>query len=384
MKTRFVLIAVAILLLGLTTSVFAQGDPDKVLQEFIQRSLEDRRRGLTREMSAAWSDHGSHIGALDLLRQEDFREGIGVSNEQHQRIRTAVEQPTSVSTNDIPAAQLILAEITKLKAEVPGRFDEFDANAPVETKMRIAELHEQVSELMSERASELINERLINAINDHLTPDQLRKVQEFQISAMSELSYTGEGRAYPSISPSMFEALALSDDQRQQLGDIKNEIEPEFKKWMDQTIEAQLKIYEKRQAKFRPVPSDPNDLQSPIRLSLANPVGSWEEVRRENPDLQRELNEAMESGRQLADSLKIKMFDVLTDEQWMRMLDLIDNPPDYAKRWIARMRERREAGATNASTSGWQPGPGAWQPGDPIPEGYRIQRNERSRFPRGE
>ena len=35
-------------------------------------------------------------------------------------------------------------------------------------------------------------------------------------------------------------------------------------------------------------------------------------------------------------------------------------------------------------TEVWMPGPGAWQPGGAIPEGYRIERNRRSGFPRGE
>jgi hypothetical protein len=30
----------------------------------------------------------------------------------------------------------------------------------------------------------------------------------------------------------------------------------------------------------------------------------------------------------------------------------------------------------------WMPGPGSWQPGDPIPAGYLQRRQERGRFPR--
>jgi len=71
------------------------------------------------------------------------------------------------------------------------------------------------------------------------------------------------------------------------------------------------------------------------------------------------------------------------------MLDLIDNPPDYVKKVIAQIR--KEMGTDDSSTDtpadtsgGWVPGPGSWRPGDGIPEGYRIERNTRSRFPRGE
>jgi hypothetical protein len=111
-----------------------------------------------------------------------------------------------------------------------------------------------------------------------------------------------------------------------------------------------------------------------------------ERVRRNNPEFSRDNNELMESGRALADRLKVEMFDVLTDEQWWRMLDLIDNPPDYVKRMIAHIRKEMEGEDSRGEDSGgWTPGPGAWRPGDAIPDAYRIERNTRARqFPRGQ
>ena len=165
----FQLILTALLLLGLTTVVSAQRDPEQAKQEFLKRSVEDGRRKITREINAAWNDEGSRVGAVDLLKQADLREGIGVSTEQYQKIRGTVEQQTSVSSNDVPAAKTILAEVSKLTSGFqPGRFDE---DAPEETKRQVAELREQVSRAMDERAMELINERMMNAINDNLTPE---------------------------------------------------------------------------------------------------------------------------------------------------------------------------------------------------------------------
>jgi Ni/Co efflux regulator RcnB len=70
------------------------------------------------------------------------------------------------------------------------------------------------------------------------------------------------------------------------------------------------------------------------------------------------------------------MFDVLTDEQWDRMLDLIDNPPDYVKKILRKWKEASEKAAE------WAPGPNSWQPGDPIPEKYRQERQTKGNFPR--
>ena len=101
------------------------------------------------------------------------------------------------------------------------------------------------------------------------------------------------------------------------------------------------------------------------------------------------LTAMMKSGKEVTDKLKIKMFDVLTDEQWKRLQELVDHPPDYMKRRITQDRQDmeriRKAGESAASSAGgWQPGPGSWKPGDGIPETYRIERNQRSRFPRTE
>ena len=121
--------------------------------------------------------------------------------------------------------------------------------------------------------------------------------------------------------------------------------------------------------------TDPQEQQR-----IANEVAR--EVERADPTPQREVIEMMEFRKELSDKLKVEMFDVLTDEQWKRMLKLVDNPPDY----IQRMRGliRTLPGNTDNAPDEWQPGPGSWRPGDGIPEGYRIERNTRRQFPRGE
>ncbi|MCL2004702.1 MAG: hypothetical protein FWG73_00930 [Planctomycetaceae bacterium] len=85
--------------------------------------------------------------------------------------------------------------------------------------------------------------------------------------------------------------------------------------------------------------------------------------------------------RALAMQFKVKMFDVLTDEQWERMQDLVDHPPEYINVFLKKVQENREKNARDAS---WQPGVDSWRPGDAIPEGYRWERNTRGGFPRGQ
>jgi hypothetical protein len=68
----------------------------------------------------------------------------------------------------------------------------------------------------------------------------------------------------------------------------------------------------------------------------------------------------------------VKLFDVLTDEQWVRLQDLIDNPPEHAKALRERLRDYNEQAAQT-----WQPSATPWMTGEAIPESYRQERNAR-------
>jgi len=101
----------------------------------------------------------------------------------------------------------------------------------------------------------------------------------------------------------------------------------------------------------------------------------------EDPEYKK-IQEALQSKtKAFSTQFRTRLYDVLTDEQWVRLQELIDNPPEHAKALLKKLREQRgEAEKTGA----WSPGPGSWRPGDGIPEGYRIERNTRRQFPRGE
>jgi len=204
---------------------------------------------------------------------------------------------------------------------------------------------------------------MTNAVNDNLTSEQLKKIQEFRISTMSEYPLIS-----PFISPSMFEALNLSGAQKEQLDEIKRVLKPEFEKYVEKHVEIEKKNNERRNdglmEKLRDLPDDE------ARAKFVKDIS--EKIQAE---LQPERDKVLASGKALGDKLKIEVFDVLTDEQWNRLIDLIDNPPEYVKKILRKWKEASE------KASAWAPGPNSWRPGDPIPEGYRQQRSE-GRFPR--
>jgi Ni/Co efflux regulator RcnB len=220
------------------------------------------------------------------------------------------------------------------------------------------------------KQSEIIANKHLSLIHGNLTPGQSQKFNEFLISSMSETEF---------VFPGMFEALDLSDEQKKQLGDITKEIDPMWKKHMGVVDEYRSK-HSKRQAEVLKGVTDPQEM---VRL-LNEYIASTPE------EFQSERDKMMESGKKLADELKIKMFDVLTDKQWDRMVQLTDNPPEYVKKMLAQVRKWREDAANKPKPGEWVPGPNSWKPGDPIPEQYRQQRQEQIRtrqrpgFPRNE
>jgi len=347
----------AILLVGLTTSVFAQSN--NAMQQHVSRDMERQI------MMSFWSGGGSN-NMWGMLHQDDIREGLGISREQLQNIQDT-KRATLLNDPCIRQGQEeFQKEMFKLMAEHGNPFDE---NASEETRQRFTELQEQMQMEVQAIVLEKQDSMMAHAINENLTSDQLKRIGEFQISIMSE---------FPLISPSMFEVLDLSDDQKRQLDEIKKAMEPEYERHIDRMIDFRRKsdgIFQEILDKKLEGVIDSEE-QERIRRETAA------DFRRTNQEFLRGWHETMESGKELADRLKIRMFDVLTDEQWERTLYLIDNPPDFAKPLIARMRERREA--ANASPGEWQPGPGSWRPGDAIPEAYRIERNTRRPFPRTE
>jgi Spy/CpxP family protein refolding chaperone len=340
-----------IFLLGLAAMVSAQDDV----------FMQVHRNTMKRTMSSFWDGNGSYLMMAQLLQEDYFRKGIGISQEQEQKLFRSM----IIDTVNDPAFKPYHDEMVKLTSEMPG--GPFGENVSEEARTKFFE--RQVDIQM--KIQDALFKKMTSIVTENLTPDQMNKVKEFQISMMGEI---------PVVSPNMFEALDLSDVQKQQFEEIKKEMEPEFLKSLDRVIDTQVKFTEKMMDELSDELKGVTDGNEHKRIAEE----AARNVRKSNPDLQREMAEVMESGKLFSDKLKFRMFDVLTDEQLERMAQLIDNPPDYAQKAIAQIR--RQMGNDDSPTSEcgeWRPGQNSWKPGDPIPAEYLEQRQER-RFPRRE
>jgi Ni/Co efflux regulator RcnB len=152
---------------------------------------------------------------------------------------------------------------------------------------------------------------------------------------------------------------------------IKKELEPEFEKHLNNFSDGNvimtnkiLDAFEKQGGK------NFEDLTKKAPQIITR-------LKADDPQFKKTFEDIVTQSRLFTTQFKTKMFDVLTDEQWKRLQELIDTPPEYAK--VLRKKLKEQIGESE-KTDAWAPGPNSWRPGDPIPEGYRQNRSKR-RFP---
>ena len=284
-----------------------------------------------------WEGQGINLEILKAFGDPVVRVAWGISDEHYERIEEHTQTLFLENTNNISEALEVRMQKVNGKSSLSTHLRE---NAEMPTMEEIMDFAKKLSSLMMDTVT--------SVLTDELTSEQWQKINESQLANMEKM---------PLISPSMFEALNLTDAQREQMGQIKKELDPEFeavlKNWVDGLIALQ-------------------------------------KITSEAPEFKRIRERIQSQGRAFATQFKIAMFDVLTDEQWIRLQNLIDNPPEHALVFRKMLRklagESEEASESEASESSdaWVPGPNSWRPGDAIPETYRIERNTRRQFPRGE
>ena len=327
----------AMLLVGLTTVTFAQDDAEaKRAWEIFMRQSHAKQEWLS-----AWSGKTTNDSIYDLFYQVHFKESFG---EQGQKIFDSMMDMDRNRHND-PDIKPFRDVMDKLR------------NAPFveETQKRMLDLQQKLQDIHRKKKEDFINESL--------TPEQIEMVKEYQIVTMSGDPYSSQ-KIF-----STFEVLGLSDEQRKQLEEIKKELRPEFEKLIDKEVERSVSNSLKFEAELEKSLADAGDNADQRKI-----IDEIEARMNKDPEHIRESIEYHELQTALTLKLKYRIFDVLTDEQYERVIQLVDNPPEDVKKILRKEKE------VNEKNGAWQPGPNSWKPGDPIPEGYRQQRSKR-RFP---
>jgi Spy/CpxP family protein refolding chaperone len=311
-------------------------------------------------MRMAWRTSGTYEFIPDILQMdgEEVKRGLGITEEQSRRF---VEITDAFGSDDyIPDLQ----EARDRMREIRRSARELTV-VPEETENELVALFEMTVPVQFEK---------LNAdYAEVFTPEQRRQYQEFVLASMSVL---------PFIHPGAFDALGLTGEQRKQMEEIRKELEPEIERLYDLEYDNIKAFQTKMEAAIKEIASDEalRKMSFEERGKIIKEV--HERLMREEPELKKAMDSLLKQKRNFDDRYKIRVYDILTDAQMARFTRLLNNPPEFVKRFIEN--RKKEFGELDES-GGWLPGPNSWRPGDPVPEGYLQQREERrKRFPRGE
>ena len=342
-----VLLAVLYLLFFAGIS-FAQ-DPSRMRKSPVGQQI--MKSGFKETFRTLWEGQGAtHYTAFTLLNDPIVRTAWGISDEQHRQIQAGIQTSTNNAMKENPE----LAKLWKEWRTIQGSGIIYAEEADEETMKKVQNIMEKMGPLMINASAD--------GINSVLTPEQKQKIKESQLANMGEM---------PILSPNMFEALGLTDPQKQQMEKIKKEFDPEFKKILENYANGEFTLMTKMWDTLEKEGKGFTFEDTTMRKKLMD----------EDPEYKKLYDEIQSQGRLFATKFKIKMFDVLTDEQWTKLQKLIDDPPEYAKAFGKKLKE---LSGENEQAGAWQPGPNSWKPGEAIPEEYRQQRNTQRPFPRAE
>jgi len=386
MKTQQVFFTLSCLLL-----LVIAGQPDVVRAQESPQVQQDRERHKN-NLRSAWDRGGVIMSSGSLLRDPAFRAALGVSDEDYQAILASAQNARGhISEN--PEFQEARREQREAFRAVWGRepggnwimlsqeIEERERNAGPEAINRLQVADEKLDSVWREFALGA-DQREVVAFEDALSPELKQKMLEAQLAAMGESS---------TISPRLFEALNLTDAQKEGMERIKKELEPEFENHAEIFSNNAAKILERVDAARERHQRHASDFSFGRRGDA--PPEDWRTVLRnlqDEPEHRRLLDESYASSKAFAELFRTRMLDILTDEQRSRLQGLLNNPPPHARLLIQRLRREQwgqhedgeREGAAGVDREIWVPGPDAWRPGDPVP--VQLEERERSRFPQDE
>ena len=313
---------------------------------------------------SSWDGRTIQFWDSNAVSDADARAALGISDEQYQKILNSLNSADMDEYRQkYPDSQQIREEMDAIRKPDDPYFQHVQ-DADEETKKKFLNISERLSKLMIYSHADFRNEIVLAS----LTEVQKKKLDEAVLASIS---------AMPVISPRAFEALGLTDDQKQKMIAIKKEQEPEFEEVLESITSGSIAMLNIMLAEFEKQGGDlmiGETLQSKIPEVTKN-------LMENDPEYKKIHEEIKSQGRTFAVQYKTKLFDVLTDEQWKRLLELTDNPPEHIK--ILRDKLRKNMG-WNEQTETERVKEDLWNPGDAIPDAYRQERNTRGNFPRSE
>jgi hypothetical protein len=203
-------------------------------------------------------------------------------------------------------------------------------------------------------------------IEETFTPEQWKILQEAKIQLMPEMGLP---------MPSMFEVLGLSDEQRKQMEIVKQDMKEEFEALLDELMK--LKTEQRREMVNLLTQSLGEDFSGLSEKDFNNKIRDAAEKAGKNEKIRKKIEEKTGLAQKFAATLKIRLMNVLTDEQLDKMQEIIDNKPDFIVSMLDKMNKQR---LEREKKKQWDISPDVWRPGDGVPKQFKKERQNRQ-FP---
>ncbi len=212
-----------------------------------------------------------------------------------------------------------------------------------------------------EHSSSIFPSTVNQEIESVLTEEQLLKLRTVEL----QLGLS---------TPASFEALGLSDEQKEEMAAIKKQADEEFEQWLDEAAKIQLdylgSVTETLKSIHKETPfTDPKELTKKLRE--VEKICDNEEIKKRRKSLSEKI-------QNLTDRTRTKLMNVLTDEQLDTMTSLLASMPNAVRK---RLRQLQQIEEENKKSDDWMPGPDSWRPGDGAPEEFKRQRQAKKAFP---
>jgi len=305
-----------------------------------------------------WNGQGSWM-PLRFVMRAGAEDVLGLTEDQKQRLsflykenELAMEWFQQMHQNPTPEFVQVMEALAA--AQVPD--DPFLERATQEQKDTFREAHSGMIGLWIASMQ--------TDIQETLTPEQMLQVRKLEMQLMPAIGIPF---------PSMFDPLDLTDEQKEEMNQIADELKAEFDRL---ALEAASLKAERLAITW-------GTLQGKSFASRAEFHSAISEAHRQfvpSEAMRRKSNDLREQGTRLMTQLQSRMMNVLTDEQLGRMQEMLEAAPEFVKQLLAMFEAQREA--TRQSPT-YIPGPDSWRPGAPMPIQIREER-QRSRFPRSE
>jgi len=307
---------------------------------------------------ASWNGQGAFMPLGIMLRSGGEAE-LGLTEEQNRLfapIRRGNEMAEAVHgrIRENPPPELLLVMEAHQAAMLPD--DPLFERATEEQKDALRDAKMLGMSFMTREIQALIEETL--------TAEQMLQVRKLEMQLMPAMGIPF---------PSMFEPLGLTDEQKEEMNKITDEMKAEF----DRLTMEEAKLKGER-------------MMATYGLLEGKSFASHEEFQKARQEvisqyvpseaIRKRYNDLREQGIKFTTLLQNRLMDVLTDEQLVKMQEILDATPEFAKQMIAQFKAGQEEAKKSPT---YIPGPDAWRPGDPMPMQIKEER-QRGRFPRGE